>query len=90
MTTLTRLSLPQLLRQAEEVLEKSSARRAPVPDFGIPGGISFGRGGPGEPIPGDPPDPPRDYCNWCAGGPMPATVEGIDVWLVALKLDELV
>jgi hypothetical protein len=78
------------MRRAEELLEKRSLPRAPVPDFGFPGGMRFGRGGPGEPAPGDPPDPPRDYCAWCAGGPMPTTVAGLDVWLVALKLDELV
>jgi hypothetical protein len=89
---LARLSPREIIRRAEEFLQQRQ-REVPepqLPDLGFAHGFGFANGGPGQPGPSQPPDPPADYATWRRGGAMPTTQEGIDRWLTELTLEELV
>jgi hypothetical protein len=78
---LTRTSPAQLVRQAQELLNE---RTMPPPPDPFP--MGFRNGGPGDPLPGEP-VPPEDYLRWCAGGPLPESVEGLDWMVTSFELD---
>ena len=81
MSSLTRTSLSQLMRQAEELLGE---RRLPPPVINI----GFANGGPGEPGPNES-QWSADYLAWMRGGALPASQDGLTEWLAAVKVQDM-